>query len=76
MRGADFRHRKRPTHLETETMMKAITDRNVVFLAMALIAATLAGCADVHQNPAASTVASDATASQAANAPSPTNVPF
>ena len=56
--------------------MKPITHRNVVFLAMALIAATLAGCADVHQDPASSTVVSDAPAAQAANAPSPTNVPF
>ena len=56
--------------------MKTVTPRNVVFLAMVLIAATLAGCADVHQNPASSTVASDAPASQAAHAPSPTNVPF
>ena len=65
-----------PTLKRLETMMKTVTHRNVVFLAMALIAATLAGCADVHQNPASSTVASDAPASQAANAPSPTNVPF
>jgi hypothetical protein len=77
MRGADFRHRKRPPHLKRlETMMKTVTHRNVVFLAMALIAATLAGCADVHPIPGASTVGSDAPASQAANAPSPTNVPF
>ena len=56
--------------------MKTVIHRNLVFLAVALIAATLAGCADVHQDPASSTVVSDAPASQAANAPSPTNVPF
>ena len=61
--------------------MKTVIHRNLVFLAVALIAATLAGCADVHQDPASSTVteqavASGAPASQAANAPSPTNVPF
>ena len=68
---------KSPPHLKPlETMMKPVTHRNVVLLAMALIAAALAGCADVHQDPASSTVVSDAPASQAANAPSPTNVPF
>ena len=56
--------------------MQAATSRNVLFLAVALTAAVLAGCADVHQNPASNTVASDAPASQAADARSPTNVPF
>jgi 7-cyano-7-deazaguanine synthase in queuosine biosynthesis len=65
-----------PTFKRLEPMMKTVTYRNVVFLAMALAAATLTGCADVHQNPASSAVTSDAPASQAANAPSPTNVPF
>jgi hypothetical protein len=56
--------------------MKATTYRNALLLAVALAAATLAGCADVHQNPVASIVASGAPASRAADAPSPTNVPF
>ena len=56
--------------------MKAATFRKVLFLAAALAAATLAGCADVHQNPASNTVASDVPASQAAGAQSPANVPF
>jgi hypothetical protein len=64
-----------PTLKRLETLMKTVTHRNVLFLAMTLIAATLASCADVHQDPASSTVVSDAPASQAAN-PSPTNVPF
>jgi hypothetical protein len=59
-----------------ESMMKDATHRNALLLAVALAAATLAGCADVHQDPAASTVASDAPASQAADTRSPTNVPF
>jgi DMSO/TMAO reductase YedYZ molybdopterin-dependent catalytic subunit len=61
--------------------MQAATSRNVLFLAVALTAAVLAGCADVHQNPASSAVteqavASDTPASQATDARSPTNVPF
>ena len=63
--------------------MKAGTRLNTLFLAITLATATLAGCADVHQNPASSAVteqavASDAPASQAAGtqAQSPTNVPF
>jgi len=56
--------------------MKAIIHRNALLLAVALAAATVAGCADVHQNPAPSIVASGAPASRAANVPSSTNVPF
>ena len=56
--------------------MKANTRRNALLLAVALATATLAGCADVHQNPASNTVASDVPASQAAGAQSPANVPF
>ena len=56
--------------------MKAATHRNALFLALALATIALGGCADVHRNPAASIVVSGAPASQAANAPAPTNVPF
>ena len=55
--------------------MKAATSRKTLFLAVALVAAAFAGCADVHRNPT-STVVSDASASQATDARSPTNVPF
>ncbi|MFS8064581.1 MAG: hypothetical protein ACMG5Z_08310 [Luteimonas sp.] len=56
--------------------MKVATHRNALLLAVAFATATLAGCADVHQNPASSAVAADAPASQAADVRSPTNVPF
>ena len=59
--------------------MKVIL-RHALLLVAVLTAATLTGCADVHQNPASSVVtgqavASDAPASQA-DTQSPTNVPF
>lgn len=56
--------------------MKAVTLRHALFLAAILTVAELPGCADVHRIPAASTVVSAAPATQAANAPSPTNVAF
>jgi hypothetical protein len=56
--------------------MKAVTCRKVMCLAAALVTASLAGCADVHQDPASSTVAFDAPVSQVADVRSPTNVPF
>jgi len=56
--------------------MKATTRCNTLLLAVALFATTLAGCADVHQDPASTIVGSDAPASQAADARSSTNVPF
>ncbi|WP_159016635.1 hypothetical protein [Cognatiluteimonas profundi] len=60
--------------------MKAVTCHHALILAAALATAALAGCADVHQNPATNTVngQSDAAASQAANvqSPSPASVPF
>lgn len=56
--------------------MKDATLRNALLLAVAIATATLVGCADVHQNPASSIVGSDAPASQAADVPSSTNVPF
>jgi ABC-type uncharacterized transport system auxiliary subunit len=61
-------------------MMKPATRRNAVFLATALIAATLAGCADVHPNPEPGTLVGQAEASapQSADAQpqSATNIPF
>jgi len=60
--------------------MKTVTLRHALFLAAALAAAVLTGCADVHQNPAASTITGqpDASAAQSAggSSQSPTNVPF
>jgi outer membrane murein-binding lipoprotein Lpp len=56
--------------------MKATTRRNTLLLAVALFTTTLAGCADVRQDPASTTVTSDAAAPQAADARSSTNVPF
>ena len=54
--------------------------RNAVSLAVALIVATLAGCADVHPNPAAVRLVGQvkASAPQVADAqPQPaTNIPF
>jgi hypothetical protein len=61
-------------------MMKTVTHRNAVFLAVALIAATLAGCADVHPNPEPGTLVgqTEASAPQPADAQqqSATNIPF
>ena len=60
--------------------MKTVRLRHAWFLAAAFAAAVLAGCADVRQNPAESTIAGqpDAGAAQAAGGPSQssTNVPF
>ena len=53
--------------------MKTVTLRHAWFLAAALAAAVLAGCADVHQNPAASTITGHTATGQSQ---SPTNVPF
>ncbi len=60
--------------------MKTVTLRHALFLMAILTTSALAGCADVHQNPATNTISgqSDAAASQAANvqSPSPASVPF
>jgi hypothetical protein len=56
--------------------MKAATYRYALLFAVALAAAIVTGCADVHQAPTASLVTSDASASQVADVRSPTNVPF
>ena len=60
--------------------MNTVTHRNAVFLAVALIAATLAGCADVHPNPEPGTLVgqTEASAPQPADAQpqSTTNIPF
>jgi len=72
--GADFRHRKASIHPETlESTMKSATLRHTLFLAAVLAAAAVAGCAEVHQNPASSTITGQAASGQAQ---SPTNVPF
>jgi hypothetical protein len=57
--------------------MKTVSCHHAWILAAAL-AAALAGCADVHQDPATSTINGQpaATASQATNAQSPASVPF
>ena len=60
--------------------MNAVTCRQALFLAAMLALATLAGCADVHQDPASSTVEGQpaASASQSADVQpaSSTNIPF
>ena len=60
--------------------MKAATSRQALFLAAALAAASLAGCADVHQDPVSNTVVgqADASAPQGSDAQpaSATNIPF
>ena len=59
--------------------MKPVTHRNAVFLAVALVAATLAGCADVHQNPGRVAVAAGRRLRSAVRGRQPqsaTNVPF
>ena len=59
--------------------MKVASCRHALFLAVALAATALAGCADVRQEPASTVVSSqaDAGASQDAGAQSsPTSVPF
>ena len=53
--------------------MKSITLRHALLLAAVL--AAVAGCAEVHQNPAASTITGHAASGQA-QSQSPTNVPF
>jgi len=60
--------------------MKPVTHRNALFLAVALVAATLVGCADVHPNPQPSTLVGqvEASAPQPADAQpqSTTDIPF
>lgn len=60
--------------------MKAVTCHHALILAIALATAALAGCADVHQNPASNTITgqADAAPTQSANAQSPStaSVPF
>ena len=60
--------------------MKAATCRQAMFLAAALAVSLLAGCAEVHQNPAYSTIGGqpDASAAQSSNQQpaSSTNIPF
>ena len=53
--------------------MKSATLRHTLFLAAVLAAAAVAGCAEVHQNPASSTITGQAASGQAQP---PTNVPF
>lgn len=57
--------------------MTVVTKQVAVFLAAAMVLAGLAGCADVRQDPAATTVGAplDAAQAQNANAPS-TSVAF
>ena len=53
--------------------MKTVTLRHALLLAAVLGVAAVAGCAEVHQAPASSTIAGQAASGQAQ---SPTNVPF
>jgi hypothetical protein len=77
-----FRHRNKPiTQLEDlESIMNAVTSRQALFLAAALAVLSLAGCADVHQDPASNTVVgqADASTQQSTDAQpaSATNIPF
>jgi outer membrane murein-binding lipoprotein Lpp len=60
--------------------MRAVMSRQLMFFAAALAVALLAGCAEVHQNPAYSTIdgQSDVSATQSSDAQpvSSTNIPF
>jgi len=53
--------------------MKTVPLRHTLFMAVVLAASVVAGCAEVHQNPASSTITGQAASGQAQ---SPTNVPF
>lgn len=81
--GPDFRHRKSAFNFnleDLESTMKTVTSRQALFLAAALALGSLAGCADVHQDPASNTVVgqADASAQQVSDAQpvSATNIPF
>lgn len=60
--------------------MKTITFRQALFYAATLALASLAGCADVHQDPVSNTVVgqADASTQQSSDAQpaSATNIPF
>ena len=60
--------------------MKTLIHRPVLFLAMALVSATLAGCGDVHPTSAAGTLVAQTEAgapqSAIAQPQSATNIPF
>jgi hypothetical protein len=59
--------------------MKTVTSRQALFLAAALALGSLAGCADVHQDPESNTVVGQAASAQQVSDAQPasaTNIPF